>query len=173
MPPRCCTNRHHHCCCRPNHPPPHPLSRLIVVSSLSLPLRSTSSSLPPRPNLPTRAAVSGDEEEALAEIASALLQHHRGLGWECWQHVGDMLPRQPNVGAFHRHLTVMATQYRSRHSIFVSGISGIHPFLLTAVAVDNVPSLPLPLPLPPCRFSPRPCALLCTCPVSLLPIDED
>ncbi len=32
------------------------------------------------------------------------------LGWGCWQHVGGMLPRQPNVGTFGQHLPVVATK---------------------------------------------------------------
>ncbi len=51
-----------------------------------------------------------------------------GLGWECRQLVGDMLPWQPNDGTFGRQLPVVATQNWSRHSIFVSEIADIHPF---------------------------------------------
>ncbi len=40
-----------------------------------------------------------------------------------------MSPRQPNVGTFGQHLPVVATQNQFRHSIFVSGIADIHPFL--------------------------------------------
>ncbi len=63
----------------------------------------------------------------------------RELGWECWQHVGDMSPRQPNVGTFGQHLPVVVTQNQFRHSIFVSGIADIHPFLLRVpeVHTDN------------------------------------
>jgi hypothetical protein len=61
------------------------------------------------------------------------------LSWECRQHVGNMSPRQPNVGTFGQHLPVVATQNRFRHSIFVSGIANIHPFLLRVpeVHTDN------------------------------------
>ena len=41
-----------------------------------------------------------------------------------------MSPRQPNVGTFGQHLLVVVTQNQFRHSIFVSGIADIHPFLL-------------------------------------------
>ena len=84
--------------------------------------------------------------------------------------VGDMSPRQPNVGTFGWHLTVVATQNRSRHSILVSGIANICPFLLIATAVNNVP--PSPSPLPPRWHWPHPRALVCSCscrPHPLLP----
>jgi len=48
------------------------------------------------------------------------------LGWECCQHAGDMLARQPNVNTFGRHAPVVATQNGSRHNIFVSVIADIH-----------------------------------------------
>jgi hypothetical protein len=59
------------------------------------------------------------------------------LSWECWRHVGDMLPRQPNVGTFGRHLPVVATQNQFRHSIFVLRIADIHPFLLRVPEVHT------------------------------------
>jgi hypothetical protein len=59
------------------------------------------------------------------------------LGWECRQHVGNMSPRQPNVGTFDQHLPVVATQNRFQHSIFVLGIADIHPFLLRVPEVHT------------------------------------
>jgi hypothetical protein len=67
----------------------------------------------------------------------AILLAHPLLDWECQQHVSNMLPRQPNVGNFGRHLPVVATQNRSRHSILVSGIANIHPFLLRVPEVHT------------------------------------
>jgi hypothetical protein len=52
------------------------------------------------------------------------------LGWKSCQHVGNMSARQPNVGTFGQHPPVVATQNRSRHSIFVSGIADIHPICI-------------------------------------------
>ncbi len=48
-----------------------------------------------------------------------------------------MSPRQPNVGTFGQHFPVVATQNRSRHSIFVSGIADIHPFRLRVPEVHT------------------------------------
>ncbi len=64
-------------------------------------------------------------------------QARHKVGWKCRQHVGNMSPRQPNNGTFGRHLPVMATQNQFQHSIFVSGIADIHPFLLRVPEVHT------------------------------------
>jgi hypothetical protein len=63
--------------------------------------------------------------------------HLCALGWECQQHVGNMLPQQPNVGTFGRHLPVVATQNQFQQNIFVSVIADIHPFLLRVPEVHT------------------------------------
>ncbi len=44
------------------------------------------------------------------------------LGWESRRHVGDMLPRQPNVGTFFPNAPITARQSWSQHNFLCRGL---------------------------------------------------
>jgi hypothetical protein len=55
---------------------------------------------------------------------------HKGLGWESCRHVGDMLPRQPNVGTFCQNAPVVATKNWSDTVFLCRGLPTFFPFFL-------------------------------------------